>query len=589
MDLKAQLPDNYRSALEDDVPEGRACGNCIFFNEERLSENGEMAFCEQWEEFVSGGNYCDAWEARENESSEDDEEDEEDYSKEKLESSKPMILTFSQDVLTCNKSKRELTGLIVPFSKIGQTNMGEVIFTGENIELSENVKLFVEHDLTRPIGKMINHNVVENVGIVATFKVANTHAGDDALVEASEGLRSGFSIGAKINDYNMDDGRTIVTAAEIIEVSHVTNPAFSDAQVSEVAASADNQNPTQTERGKDMQDISQKVEAAPEVAVAASAPEQQAPVAFAKPRVNTNVSAGHVLKAQLKAKEGNYEARDLLAALEEQNTTTDSGMVPPTYLRDIIGVLYGGRPFWDSLESGTLPASGMKFYKPLRKVLATTAVTAEEAEFDSTETEIDNLEVDVVKIAGANIVSVELIDRSDPAYLDELVRQLAADWSRKSDIYAFSQAMGAPVISSGSSLYQATVKGIADAFDVMKFTPNKFLADVGNFASILGAEDQNDRPLFAAANPQNAAGVVTQGSTNGTIAGLDLVVDPNFDTGTGVEGYVYPSAAATVYQSPAFRLSSDIVANGQISIGIYGYVACAANYPNAVRAIQVTP
>jgi HK97 family phage prohead protease len=502
-----------------------------------------------------------------------------------------MYLNFAGDILSANKARREMTGIIVPFNSVGFTNMGEVVFTGEDILLGENIKLFVEHDLTRPIGKMTSHDVVENVGIVATFKVANTHAGDDALVEASEGLRSGFSIGAKINDYSMDDGKTIVTAAEIIEVSHVTNPAFSDAQIAEVAASADNQTQTQTERETEqMEDVKAlEVEAAPEVAVEASLPQQQAPVAFAKPRVNTNVSAGHVLKAQLKAKEGNYEARDLLAAIDEQNTTTDSGMVPPTYLRDIIGVLYGGRPFWDSLESGTLPASGMKFYKPRRKVLATTAVTAEEAEFDSTETEIDNLEVDVVKIAGANIVSVELIDRSDPAYLDELVRQLAADWSRKSDIYAASIALGAPVDSSGASLYQATVKGIADAFDVMKFTPNKFLADVGNFGDILAAEDGNDRPLFAAANPQNAAGVVTQGSTNGTIAGLDLVVDPNFDTGTGIEGYVYPSAAATVYQSPAFRLSSDIVANGQVSIGIYGYVACSPNYPSAVRAIKITP
>ena len=25
------LPDNYRPATSDDVPEGRACGNCIFF------------------------------------------------------------------------------------------------------------------------------------------------------------------------------------------------------------------------------------------------------------------------------------------------------------------------------------------------------------------------------------------------------------------------------------------------------------------------------------------------------------------------------------------------------------------------------
>ena len=32
------LPDNYRPATAEDVPEGRACGNCIFFNEDMLDD-----------------------------------------------------------------------------------------------------------------------------------------------------------------------------------------------------------------------------------------------------------------------------------------------------------------------------------------------------------------------------------------------------------------------------------------------------------------------------------------------------------------------------------------------------------------------
>ncbi len=61
------LPDNYRPALAQDVPEGRACGNCFFFNEERLNEDGDKAWCEKWDAFVDGGNYCNAWEPAEQE------------------------------------------------------------------------------------------------------------------------------------------------------------------------------------------------------------------------------------------------------------------------------------------------------------------------------------------------------------------------------------------------------------------------------------------------------------------------------------------------------------------------------------------
>ena len=60
---EANLPDNYRPALSEDVPEGRACGNCFFFDESRLNEDGDKAWCERWDAFVDGGYYCNAWES----------------------------------------------------------------------------------------------------------------------------------------------------------------------------------------------------------------------------------------------------------------------------------------------------------------------------------------------------------------------------------------------------------------------------------------------------------------------------------------------------------------------------------------------
>lgn len=56
------LPDAYRSALGRDVPEGRACGNCVFFDESR-ERDGE-AWCSRWDDWARGDMYCDAWEAR---------------------------------------------------------------------------------------------------------------------------------------------------------------------------------------------------------------------------------------------------------------------------------------------------------------------------------------------------------------------------------------------------------------------------------------------------------------------------------------------------------------------------------------------
>jgi uncharacterized protein len=57
------LPDNYRPALEADVPEGRACGNCVFYDESMTE--GDRAWCERWEEYVRGDYYCNAWQSEE--------------------------------------------------------------------------------------------------------------------------------------------------------------------------------------------------------------------------------------------------------------------------------------------------------------------------------------------------------------------------------------------------------------------------------------------------------------------------------------------------------------------------------------------
>ena len=71
------LPDNYRPALSPDVPEGRACGNCAFYNEDDVQGEGDnlKAWCERWDAYVDGGFYCNAWQPYEEEE-EDEMEDE---------------------------------------------------------------------------------------------------------------------------------------------------------------------------------------------------------------------------------------------------------------------------------------------------------------------------------------------------------------------------------------------------------------------------------------------------------------------------------------------------------------------------------
>ncbi len=73
------LPDNYRPSLSADVPDGRACGNCFFYDESNIKEypDGELrAWCEKWDDYVNGAYYCNAWQPHDDEESPDDQMEE---------------------------------------------------------------------------------------------------------------------------------------------------------------------------------------------------------------------------------------------------------------------------------------------------------------------------------------------------------------------------------------------------------------------------------------------------------------------------------------------------------------------------------
>ena len=511
-----------------------------------------------------------------------------------------MKINFPITITAADTNKRTISGTIVSWDEQGSTSAGLTIFEKDSIDFSKPVKLLMEHDRTRPLGKLIEITPT-NTGLEATFRLAKTFSADDALEEAATGLRDGFSVGVKINEWKNEDGVLKIQSSSLQEVSLVTDPAIESARVSEVAASETPQDSEATAeeittKENTVSEITSEAPIATEAVEATQAPVVTANyMAYTKPRVDTNVTAGQYLNAQIKALGGDTDARDLVAALQIATVSENTGMVPPNYLRDVIGVIDSSRPFIDSIERAPLPASGMKIFTPKLGTQATVAQTAEGVEFSSTDTVVTFQEDNIVKFAGANVVNVELFDRSDPSFADLLVRELAASYAQKTDAYAANIAAQNSIGSSGTSIYKAIADGIADSYGVMRFTPNRLLVapsggeDGIDFAGLLG-EVADGRPLFAAAAPQNAAGLLTQGSTNGTVAGLNLVVDPNY-TGNNAGakyGLVYPSAAMRFHESGTIELRANLVANGRIEIGLYGYVAVVNRFPTAFRYLEVS-
>lgn len=518
-----------------------------------------------------------------------------------------MEINFSMNVVAADAATREITGRVVTWGEQGFTSAGATIFEPRSIEFGRKTKLLLEHERTRPIGTLKSYEITDQ-GVDAVFHVAKTSAGEDALVEASTGLRDGFSVGVKVDSWDNQDGVMVIKAAKLIEVSLVTDPAIDSARVASVAASESEEQISEStdseNNNNEGEPVSDTTVPAPAVATeaveAAATPApvqaaQSAPSYTTAPRVNTNVTAGQFAKAQLAASRGDADARDLVAALAVATVAENTGMVPPTYLRDVIGIIDSSRPFIDSIERAALPASGMKIFTPKLGAQAIVGLTAEGAEFASQDTAVTFQEDNVVKFAGAGKLDVELVDRSDPSFLDLYIRELAASYAQKTDAYAAQIAAQNATQSSSSTIYKAIALGIADSFGVMRMTPNRLLvANTGgedgiDFAGLLGAVDSTGRPLYAAAAPQNANGLVSQGSTSGTVAGLSLVVDPNYtgDDANAKHALVYPSNAMRFHEGSNIQLRANVVANGQLEIGLYGYAAVVNRYPAAFRKLNV--
>jgi HK97 family phage prohead protease len=502
--------------------------------------------------------------------------------------------------IECSEERREISGKIVPLGtgEIGHTNLGAYTFAAGSIEIADpsKIKLLSQHDLKKPIGRMIASETKAD-GIYATFKLSRSSGGNDALIMAQEGLVTGLSIGAEIiASKPSKDGHTVVSAAKLKEVSLVTVPAFASSEVLEIAAEeVIPVEETQTESETAMENTPEAVAAPVEAAAVEAARPTVTASYYTTPRLNLNVTAGEFAKAQINAARGDADARELVAALQVATVAENTGMVPPTYLKDVIGIIDSQRPFIDSIERAALPASGMKIFTPKLGTQATVALTAEGAEFSSTDTTVTFQEDTVVKFAGAGKLDLELVDRSDPSFLDLYLRELAASYAQKTDAYAAQIASEAAAGSSAATIYAAIAKGISDSYGVMRQTPNNLLVattggeDGIDFAGLLAAADTTGRPLYAAAAPQNANGLITQGSTNGSVAGLGLVVDPNYtgDNASAKHALVYPTMAMRFHESNTLQIRANVVANGQLEIGIYGYVAVVNRYPAAFRKLNV--
>jgi HK97 family phage major capsid protein len=500
-------------------------------------------------------------------------------------------LTFAAHITGANEATRQISGIVVPFGKTGNTSAGPVIFEVGSINNPDPkpVKFLLQHDAQRPIGKAIEFQVTPG-GINGTFKISNTTAGSDALVEAADGLRDGLSVGAQIDKYTIKDGVMHVTAAKIVEVSLVHAPAFSDAVVLDVAASEAEADPDTIQ---EEDEVSEQPIATPEVEVEAAA----APVVQASSPIQTaprlNITAAGYLEASIKQMTGDEDARAYVRAADD-STSTNTGLTLPQHLQEFYTNTIADRPAINAVSRQALVSSGMSFTVPTLGTAPTVASTAEGVAPSETGMTSTYLTGTVVKYAGMNDVSWELIDRSSPEFYAELLNQMSNAYAKATDsavltaLATGTQAATTAATAAGFISYAGTES--AACFAGSKKKARNVVINTDWWGTLLGAADTTGRPLFTASNAQNNPGVLSGQGIDGNIMGLNVYVDPYTSVTTKIDdsAFIIAPEAITWYEAPTTRLQVQLIETGQVRVGVYGYGCALLKDATGVRRFNLT-
>ena len=506
--------------------------------------------------------------------------------------------------IECSEDRREISGKIVPLGtgEIGKTNLGAYTFAAGSIEIADptKIKLLSQHDMKKPVGRMIAAETRED-GIYATFKLSRSQAGSDAMIMASEGLVSGLSIGAEIiSSQPSREGHTVVTAAKLKEVSLVTEPAFKSAEVLEIAAEEAPAEAVETNLPTESETVVEDttVEATPveAAAVEAARPTVQAMV-YTTPRIE--VTKRNYLENTLKANVfGDEDSRQWLRAADNDQTT-GAGFIPTPQSTQLLNFLSNAdRPMIDSVSRGTMPEFGKTFELP--KITEVPLVDQIDENGAVTESQLEASFITVTKksFKGRAITTLELLTNSTPAFLDELLVQMEYAYAKDTEEFVTSAIQTAGTLNATAQANSATgllsyvSSAAAAVYSASLGFARNMIVTPEQWANIMSYNDAG-RPIYIAANPQNAGGALSPTSLRGNVAGLDLRVSRYMKGSGGVGTADYSMAvinpdAYTWYEGARQQLRTNINSDGTVDILLFGQGALATKLAAGANWFNLT-
>lgn len=286
-----------------------------------------------------------------------------------------------------------------------------------------------------------------------------------------------------------------------------------------------------------------------------------------------------------------YRDPSIVAELATQLTGPNTGVMTDTWLREIRGIVDRGRPFIGGIGGpGPLPNTGLTINWPAYEGDLSTLVavqSAELAELNSARIDIVDKSATIKTYGAGSRVSLQLKERSDPSYVDALMRIYALAWSARTNAAALAAAEAggtgtvtyagtdaslffAAVIAANMAVHDATGIGA----DVVAVQRSEYL----KIASALGTDK---RPLYARTNPVNAPGTVTGERAQGfDVDGIPVIPVPDAAITSKA---IALNRAAFVWREDGPKTIDQLMA-GQLGqdYAIYGYGVGTVEMPAGI-------
>ena len=550
-------------------------------------------------------------------------------------------------VFEVDRETRTIRGMVVPYGKVAKSQGKSFRFNPRSLAFSDlsRVKLWISHDSTRAVGYMFQAESRPD-GMWGAYRVDRSPEGDLALMKAEDKVWDGFSVGlGEGGRYVLaKDGVHDVFDVPWMETSLTPAPAFDDARVHSVAASAAHEGKEPTMGDSTTEQVAPETPpAAPDFAAmiseaVAAAFAQHTPAPEPAPERQVIPAAGGVARFEVNegplyrfdGGKGQHDfSADLIAGLGLGSgnpspdgeayqrvlgfmaaelgpkfvTTTDTAVLNPTgYRPDMyVNEQQFATPLRDAFYKGALtdvtPFTFPKFNAASGLVGDHTQGTEPTAGSFST---ANGGTVTPAPVSGKVHITREVADQGGNPQVSGLI------WNKI--VYEFLKAMenkaaamlgaaapaelgaalavGASTVANLAAPLEAAIAGLNFEAGGNRF--NYAAAHIDLYLALAALKDGQQRPYYPIIAPSNASGTTVAGYKSLDVAGTRF--DPVWSLGATsptnpMKSYLADTSAVWMWHTAPQRLDRLQEKVEGYDLGVWGYWAGAISDITGVRKI----